>query len=150
MKIPLFILLNLDSTTAGVVKDSLKTSYLQQSPISAFTYIKVFFLLLLVVALILFAVWALKKIAPQFNRSAGSGIFKVVASYYLAPKKSLYLVQLGNRLLLLGVTDDNINLLADFSDPADIQELQNALAASKSEPAFATIFASFIQKNRGK
>ena len=59
---------------------------------------------------------ALKKtsIVQQFG-SVG-GVIQVVERNYLAPKKAIYLVQIGEKVLALGVTDAQIGLLSEWAE----------------------------------
>jgi flagellar protein FliO/FliZ len=80
--------------------------------------------LALVLGVLLGLVYLLKKISPRFNRGAVAGQeMDLVAQYPLGPKKTLAVVRVGERFLLLGVTEENINLLTEIDDPALMERL---------------------------
>ncbi|WED43745.1 flagellar biosynthetic protein FliO [Legionella cardiaca] len=70
--------------------------------------------LLLVVGVIVFLSWLLRRL-----NSAGLGNtngFKVMASMSLGTREKIMLVNIGNRFLLLGVTSGSIITLHDFGE----------------------------------
>lgn len=94
--------------------------------------------LLLVVVMIIFLAWLVRRL----NR-AGLGIssgFKVIASMNLGTREKIMLVNVGGRVLLLGVTSGSINTLHDFGEelPAGF------LSESK------TSFTEFLKTALGK
>jgi len=144
------ILLNLDTSAAlnSDLADTVKSTMIQEPVISPFSYIKVFFMLVLVVAIILFSVWLLKKVTPQFNRSSNSGMIKILSTFWLGPKKALYLIQVAGKIMLIGVTDQSISLISEFSDPEEAHNVLTAMEEKRSEPAFANLLSSMFNKNR--
>lgn len=52
------------------------------------------------------------RIGQQFGATGGS--IRVVERAYLGPKKQICLVEVGGRALALGVTEENISLLAEW------------------------------------
>ncbi|KTC86408.1 flagellar biosynthetic protein FliO [Legionella brunensis] len=94
--------------------------------------------LLLVVGVIVFLSWLLRRV-----NSAGLGNtngFKVIVSMSLGTREKIMLVNIGNRFLLLGVTSGSINTLHDFGEelPAGF------LSESK------TSFTEFLKTALGK
>lgn len=83
-----------------------------QGAISSQELIKVLGGLLLVILIILFLSWILKRLNAS-SMLTGSG-FKGLASMTLGAREKILLVQAGERYLLLGVTTGSINLLHDF------------------------------------
>jgi flagellar protein FliO/FliZ len=53
------------------------------------------------------------------------GNLRVVEARPLGPKKTLYLVEIGGRMLVLGATESTINNLAEFSDPEVVAQLRS-------------------------
>ena len=87
--------------------------------------------LALVLAVLLGLVYLLKKVSPRFGRSGVVGReMDLVAQYPLGPKKTLAVVRVGQRLLLLGVTEASINLLTEIDDPDLISRLRGPEAVS--------------------
>jgi len=144
------ILLNLDTSSVfnSDIADTLKSTLIEEPAITPFSYIKVIFMLALVLAVILVSVWLLKKVTPQFSRSANSGLIKILSTFWLGPKKALYLIQVAGKILLVGVTDHNINIISEFSDPDEAHNVLTSLEGKKSEPNFANLLSSLFNKNR--
>lgn len=61
------------------------------------------------------------------RRLAGAGgcrILRVVDAVVLGPNRAVYLIEVGDRLLVLGVTAQHISLLSEVSDPAAVAALK--------------------------
>ncbi len=53
-----------------------------------------------------------------------AGLIEVVATHYLGPKKSIAVVKVGSRKLVLGITDESINLITQMEgDEGDDSDL---------------------------
>jgi flagellar biogenesis protein FliO len=63
----------------------------------------------------------LKKIAVQGFSKDGKMI-QTVATHYLGPKKSLVVVKISGKTLVLGVTPESINLVAQINEGADKED----------------------------
>ncbi len=59
-------------------------------------------------------------------RTPGTGPIKVVARYTLEPRKTLYLVQAGSQVFLLGTSDNQIQHLTALTDENAAEILQSA------------------------
>ena len=71
--------------------------------------------LLIVVALMVVALSLSKRIMPKLGRNAGKEI-KIIETTVLGPRKYLHVVRVANQRLLLGSTNDRINMLAHLVD----------------------------------
>ncbi|MFP4391451.1 MAG: flagellar biosynthetic protein FliO [Desulfohalobiaceae bacterium] len=96
--------------------------------------------LFLLLGLLLLGFYLLKRYGPNAGlRFAAGEQMKVLGQVSLGPKRQLVLVRFLNRLLLLGVTETNIQLLAEAHDEHENQnhfasQLQKA-ADPDSDPA---------------
>lgn len=70
--------------------------------------------LLMVLAVIVFSAYILKRFQPTLRQSSG---LKVISSVHLGPKERVVVVQVGDKQLLLGVTAGQINLLDTLAEP---------------------------------
>lgn len=81
--------------------------------------------LLFVIGLIYIMMLALKffyiKASIPLTRQ---GAIKILAREFIEPKKSLYLVEFGGKILLLGVTDDNISKITEITDNETINKIK--------------------------
>lgn len=69
------------------------------------------------------AILALKYGVPRWTggrRFIGGRLFRIVARQTLVQNKSLFLVHVGKRYLLLGVADSAINLITEL-DPREVE-----------------------------
>ncbi len=71
----------------------------------------VFFVIVLGVAVI----YIFKKFVPKITNLAGRKI-RIIETAHLGQRKTLYLLKIGSRELLIGSTNENITMLADVSD----------------------------------
>ena len=82
-----------------------------------FTWLFIKMLLVLVIVSVA-AILLLKYAVPRFGFfkpfQKGS-YFTVLGRYVLEPKKSLYLVNIGKRYLVIGTADHGINLITEIS-----------------------------------
>jgi len=108
--------------------------------------------LLLVVGLIYLTAWGLRAVMGKARLGpARAGRLGVLETTALAPNRSLYLVEVGGKVLLLGATPTQLTLLSEFSDPDVVKELRGesdfarqleASAARLDEGAFPHSAAS--------
>lgn len=78
--------------------------------------VQMFFALLLVVFLIWLSVWGLKKMQKsRFNMSGMDNGMQIVEQIYMGPQQRVVVVRIHDRVLALGVTQHNVNFLADLS-----------------------------------
>ena len=79
--------------------------------------VRTFVSLIAVLALLYLGVIGLKKYLMQRNGINKSlATLKVIGSTFLGPKKAIYLVQVIDRILILGVTDTQVSLLSEITD----------------------------------
>jgi hypothetical protein len=85
-------------------------------------------------------------------------MIEVVATHYLGPKKSIHVVRVAGRTLVLGVSDGSINLITEFQGeaPADaaaaavIQPQVRAEAAPAGGDFLAALGEELAQESGGK
>jgi len=140
----------IDSTT--VISDSVKiqpyAGTVGSGPvITIFTYIKVLFILAFVVAIILLSVKLLKKLSPQLKRSNNGDTIKIISSNWIGPKKALFLIKIASKYLLIGVTENNINLIKEIDDQQDISALEGPLNLQTGSQNFSSVLTSFFRKS---
>jgi flagellar protein FliO/FliZ len=81
----------------------------------AMTGVKTVVSLLLIIALMFGLAWALKRYGPIARASKSTGL-TVVGQVALNAKANLALVRVGKSILLLGVTQESINLIKDLEE----------------------------------
>ncbi|QDV89173.1 Flagellar biosynthesis protein, FliO [Phycisphaerae bacterium RAS2] len=101
------------------------------------------FVLVVIVAL----AWAARRMFPRMGRVGGEGAITVLSRCALSPKQSLCLVRLGRRVVLLGLTADRINTLAEITDP-DEAAMLTAAASSGRAQSFRSALAGMMSAYR--
>jgi flagellar biogenesis protein FliO len=93
------------------------------------TFIRLILALALTVGLILVTVWGLKIVWEKrglTNNADEAKPIKVLTSTYLAPRKAIHLVEVGSRILVLGVGNDEITRLDVITDPAEVESIRQS------------------------
>lgn len=106
--------------------------------------------LILVVVLIYGAVYLFRRLAGA--RTAGSGMrnsIRILGHYYLGPRKALYLVEMVNRILVLGVTNTSIQLVTEIKDPETIDVLRREWGSEGFHYPFSKYLDRFLGKPKG-
>ncbi|MDA0745099.1 MAG: flagellar biosynthetic protein FliO [bacterium] len=94
--------------------------------------------LLVVIALIWLATHLLKRFSGGRISSGASARIQVLERTYIAPKKAVYIVRIGSRALAVGVTDTQMNTLAEL-DPEEILSAEPAQNNNPTSSSFAHI-----------
>lgn len=98
---------------------------------------------------VVMAYFASKFLSGRFqnqNTSAGGRLLEHLA---LGPNKSVCVVEIADKLLLLGVTDHQITLLGEIEDPEEIDRLRRqAVAQPVDGSAFASQLGSLEELTR--
>jgi flagellar biosynthetic protein FliO len=78
-------------------------------------FLRMIFALFIVAALGFAAIFLSKKIFPRINNLPGKKI-RITETVYLGPRRSVHLLEIGQKKFLIGCTNENINTLADLTD----------------------------------
>ncbi|WP_084419151.1 flagellar biosynthetic protein FliO [Photobacterium sp. J15] len=98
--------------------------------------------LILVVLLILFLAWLLKRMKlPGIQGADGS--MKIIRQLPVGQRERIVLLQVGDEQLLVGVTQQNISLLSKLEQPLSMEETQ-------SGGEFAAHLNKLLKKNDKK
>jgi len=100
-------------------------------------------MLLVVVALIYVTMMVLRKVSlGRSGFSGNKGSLEVLERSYFAPKKFVCLLRVEKKVLLVGVAENNINMLADVSD----QEFE--VAQTNEKKSAGKSFGSYLKQAR--
>ena len=94
----------------------------------------------LVILLVWGTVWLLRKSSLGQKFGAVGSTIRVVERSFLSPKKAIYLVEIGDRTLALGVTEENIALLTEWQ----AGELDISSIIPQAPSSFATQFKTLL------
>jgi flagellar protein FliO/FliZ len=103
--------------------------------------------MVLIVGLIYLSMHFLKKLNTRSAKGEVLGDFvKVLNRTFIAPKQSLLVVKMGEKYAILGVTENNINMISEVS-PEEIEKLKNVnrTGDGSSRQKFTDIFKGMIK-----
>jgi flagellar biosynthetic protein FliO len=110
--------------------------------VAAISILKMLLALAVVIACIYAGIFFLKKMTGRKRTGAGgTNLLEVLETTYLDPKKSLSLVRVAGKAVLIGVTENQICVLTEF----DQEQTSTLLASSGGKPPmenFGTILRS--------
>ncbi|MGD8563309.1 MAG: flagellar biosynthetic protein FliO [Desulfarculaceae bacterium] len=89
---------------------------------------KVIFGLALVLLVMAALYWLVKRFAPK-TAAAGQGRMRLLGRLGLGPRKFVALVEVGEKVLVLGVGGDNVRLLTTLDDPGQVAGLKTPQGA---------------------
>ncbi|MFG0551133.1 flagellar biosynthetic protein FliO [Pseudomonas sp. yb_9] len=96
--------------------------------------------LLLVVGLIFFLAWMLRRL--QSTAVKGGQVIEIVGSRAIGPRDRLLLVQVGKEQILIGHTPGSIEALHVMAEPVDVPD-----GARQATPEFAQRLMELMGKN---
>lgn len=79
-------------------------------------------------------------LAQKMNRTAGLGGGKIHTSLPLGPNRTICVVEIAGKFMVLGVTEHNISLLKELTAPEDVEQFQNQMNSELSPEKFASVF----------
>ena len=82
------------------------------------------------------AIFVVKRWLPRLGIAQGRRI-NVLETVYLGSRRSLHMVQVGDRTLLVGDTRDRLGLLADLTGSVDPGDASPAAPVQRKKPEFA-------------
>jgi flagellar biosynthetic protein FliO len=98
--------------TTAAVEEDMEIPSLTESVLPSLTRIGVS--LAVIVGIIYLAVFMLRKLSGNKLGGQKGTTIQVIEHAYLGPKKSVCLIRLADRALLVGVTETNINMLTEL------------------------------------
>jgi flagellar biosynthetic protein FliO len=109
--------------------------------VAAISIFKMLLALAVVIACIYGGIFLLKKMTGRKRTgAAGTNLLEVLETTYLDPKKSLSLVRVAGKSVLIGVTETQISVLTEFD-----QEHTNTLLASSAGKPQTESFGNILR-----
>ena len=88
-----------------------------------------------IVLLIWGAVWVMRRFSDVKPGSAGGGeLVEILGRSYIAPKKAVYVLRVGDRALAVGVTESTITPLTDLDLADTLSACAENLSARQNMP----------------
>ena len=117
--------------------------------IGYFPYLKI----IIVLVLVILVIYGISLILRRFLRIKGDigGGANIIINQSLGPGKWLQVVYIGGKYLVLGVTNDQINLITEIEEPKEIERLEIILNEKKVNEgeSFIDVVSDFF-KNKLK
>ena len=130
---------------AGVVE---KTDPVIATAGNTFAFLQIIFYLICLVAVLFLASRATRWLGGKVGGVRGR-YMRVIETLYLGPNRSLYLITVCNRLLLISTAERNINLVMEINDPAVLSKImeENTLSAdSNGKGQTPKSFSDYMKK----
>lgn len=134
------------SSTSGAL-GSLAPPDLPETQGAGSLFLRLIAAFLFVLFLIYVTVYGLKWMMDRRGMfslaSPQEGTLRLLGSLYLAPRKSIHLVEIGKRVLVVAAGQSEIRLLDCLTDPQEISELKEKLPEK-----FKGVFQRHLRKNK--
>jgi flagellar biosynthetic protein FliO len=108
-------------------------------------------MLAFVLILIYLAVYLYKRVlAPREMRpgSGGSRAVRILGQIYLGSRKSLCLVEMADRILVIGVSQQTVNLITEITDARAIETLRQEYAGTGLHQQFSQYLKKFLSPQK--
>lgn len=109
------------------------------------TLARLVFALAVTLGLIVLTVWGLKWVWEKkgWNQWAEEGkTIRILASTYISPRKTIHLVEVGKRILVVGAGGDEMTCLDIIREPEEVEALRGA-----TQQGFPKIFNRVVQRH---
>lgn len=139
-----------DSVLSGLVGEA-STQPLQLSdrkPEKIWSLHNISYVLIVIGLLILFLHFLRKIVNRPMGAASIGEHFQVLQQFHMGPKKTISLVRVYNRLLLLGVTEATITTLLEITEQEEIDQILTRLNDSRKDQQtnFREIYQSLLSR----
>jgi flagellar biosynthetic protein FliO len=90
-------------------------------------------------------IWLMKRFLPGHRQLFAHPALEILGRTNIDPRRYVSLLRVGKRLLILGVTPDNINPLGEITDGNEVVEIMEQ--ARPATPAGRSVFQSLFQRH---
>lgn len=106
--------------------------------------------LVLVVVLIWITVWLLRRVLRTGGVPVSSrGAVRVLATTHLDARHAVYLLEVGERLLVVGSGGDSLSLLAEISSAQERAAMRERLREGGETPGFGSYLSAWVSRMSG-
>ncbi len=113
------------------------------------TAAELIFYLILIVAMVVGLLFVLKKIIPGSHRIFDSPAIEIIGKSHISQKQAIYLAKLGRRILVLGVSENSVNLLTEMDDADEVNGIR-AINAQGGKESVTNAFKSVFKHKQGE
>ncbi len=121
------------------------------TPSAAPALLSMFGSLAVVIGLFLGLVWLLRRGAAKSAKLLSGEVVEVLGRSPLAGRQHMHVIRFGNRLLLVAVSPDGAETLAEVSDPAEVDRLAGLCQQTQPNSAthaFRQVFGQLAEMRR--
>jgi len=105
-----------------------------------------FLKIIVILAVIIVLIWiTLSLLKRSMGLSSGAGKVEMAGGISLGARRSIQFVKIGSALYLLGITDQQVNLIHIVHDPQEIESILTSRRSTAQEP-----FSALLRKLTGK
>jgi flagellar protein FliO/FliZ len=103
--------------------------------------------LALVVILIFVILFILKKyVYRDYGHGKSSAYLKILGHLVIQPKKFIYIIKIFDKILIIGVSENNINVLSEINDSESVQKIEGLLTVKTTG---SRNFLDYLKSNIG-
>lgn len=134
----------------GALAEAEKTASTPAGPGTAAVLLGIFWKLALVIALIVLTVWALRRILRVGGIPLSTpGAVRVLAVTHLDARRSVFIIEVGERVLIVGGGTESLNLLAEITSPVEKAQIRERLREVEGPGKFSSYLASWASRMTG-
>ena len=134
----------IDEETAAELNDADNTASENRSLVTftVWDFLRMLLVLAVVAVCIYGLVFLLKKAST--GRYDESELINVITAKTVAPGKSLHIIEVGNQMMLIGISDDSISHISDITDKETYEQIK--LYKGKNNTPSGDSFYSYLSK----
>lgn len=137
---------NLTNSASGTLRNSAQIVSKSGETLSLFwAILKVIGSLGLVLGVMLLLAYIFKRIGFSGSNLKQGSLIKILDTRMLAPKKYVSVLQIAQEYVVVGITDQNINMLSKLNDSEAIEKFSLAAATTKTN-TLGNSFSTLLQK----
>ncbi|MGE5399345.1 MAG: flagellar biosynthetic protein FliO [Ignavibacteriales bacterium] len=115
-----------------------------------FNIIKIIFLLILILGLMYGTLYMAKRYFFSFDKNTKKLVrIRVLSTQMIMPKKFIQVVQVHDKVLVLGVSDHSINLLQEYNGTIVSSLMEDEAARGNFKDNLKENFVDILKKNLG-
>ena len=109
--------------------------------------LKMFSALLLVLGILMACVYLMRRLAHREGVGPATKLIKIMDRTPIGVKKNVTVIEVADRILVLGVTHDRISLLAQIEDQESVERITNHVS-KRASTGFSSQLSRFLDKAR--
>jgi flagellar biosynthetic protein FliO len=108
------------------------------------SFFSMIFALAVILGLLLGAVYLLKRFLPNTAPGfADNSLIQVISARYIGPKSSVMIVEILGKVVVIGVSADNLSYITEITGEEAMEKLKAVKAQSKAMPSLS----NYMKKN---